>query len=211
MHEIQQKILTLSKNKDLGRLSLRKIGTSIGVDHPQQVKYHLEQLISRGFLEADIFRNNISHVSSLQDKGSLSAIPILGEANAGPATQFADESFAGYLRISRQLLPKHIGKLFGIRVTGDSMNQAEVNNKKIEDGDYVIVDSGRTDPSSGEIVLSIIDDVANIKRLLRDGANKQLVLASDSEKNYTPIYIHEDDHSSYSIGGVVVDVFKKPN
>lgn len=43
------------------------------------------------------------------------------------------------------------------------MNKANVNGKTIEDGDYLIIDSDYRSPRNGDVVLSVIDDMANIK------------------------------------------------
>ncbi len=89
-----------------------------------------------------------------------------------------------------------------------AMNRAMVNGNTIEDGDYLLVDSDQTSPSNGDIVLSVIDDMANIKKYVWDEANNQIVLVSESTKDIPPIYIHEDD--SFMINGKVIQVIKKP-
>ena len=210
MHETQRKILQIARKKELGELSLRQIGELIGVKHPQKVKHHLETLIDRGFLDADAQRQRIRRVSPQPQKDGLFAIPILGNANAGPATAFADEDVAGYLRISKQLVPKSTGNLFAIKVSGESMNRASVRNKNIENGDFVIVDPQKKTPETGDVILSIIGDVANIKRFTRDQSNNQIILSSESNQDFAPIYIHEEDQSDYQVAGTIVDVFKKP-
>lgn len=210
MHQTQRKILDLAKSQDLGKLSLRQIGASIEVEHPQKVKYHLEKLIKKGLLEANSGRDKIQRIPTRQEKGGLFAIPILGSANAGPAMTFADEAILGHLRISKQLVPNASDKLFAIRVSGESMNKSQVNGKFIQDGDFIIVDADNVDPPNGSVVLSVIGDVANIKRFTRDDENKQVVLTSESDHEFAPIYIHQEDQSDYLIAGVVVDVFKKP-
>jgi repressor LexA len=88
------------------------------------------------------------------------------------------------------------------------MNQSIVNGNNIEDGDYLIIDSSDTSPSSGDVVLSIIDEMANIKKYIWDEENNQIVLVSESTKDIPPIYIHEDD--SFMINGKVIQVIKKP-
>jgi repressor LexA len=88
------------------------------------------------------------------------------------------------------------------------MNQSVVNGNNIEDGDYLIIDSSDTSPSSGDVVLSIIDEMANIKKYVWDETNNQIVLVSESTKDIPPIYIHEDD--SFMINGKVIQVIKKP-
>jgi len=90
------------------------------------------------------------------------------------------------------------------------MNRADIEGKTIEDGDYVIIDSEQKNPKNGEYVLSIIDDVANIKRYFEDKKNKQVVLLSESRANFLPIYIHPREIPEYLVGGKVIQVIKKP-
>ena len=51
MHELQQKILQIAKEVDLSKCGLRKLGNLIGEGHPQKIKYHLEQLENKKFVE----------------------------------------------------------------------------------------------------------------------------------------------------------------
>ena len=86
-----------------------------------------------------------------------------------------------------------------------------VKGNTIEDGDFVIIDKNDKNPNNGDYVLSIIDDVANIKKFVRDRKNKQIILLSESTEDLPPIYIHPKDFSEYIIGGKVIQVIKKPN
>ena len=88
------------------------------------------------------------------------------------------------------------------------MNRATIDGKKIENGDYVIVDVDDKNVKNGDIVLSIIDGMANIKRLFVDHENNQVVLMADSTKEFPPIYIHADD--DFMVNGKVIQVIKKP-
>lgn len=209
MNDAMKKILSLAKNKDLGKMSYREIGRELGGIHPQTVKNSIEKLIAAGMLTADVNRNVIRKVDPSKATGSLVPIPIFGSANAGPATIFADETLQGYLQISKSLLPKNVKRIFAVRVSGNSMNNAKVKGNFIEDGDYVLVDASQTDPTDG-IVLSTIDDVANIKRLAREEKNGRIILSSDSKEDFAPIYIDADDTETYRINGVVIDVMKNP-
>ena len=51
MHKIQQNILKLSGEKNLGAMTLREIGEQIGEKYPQKIKHHLTQLEKKGFLK----------------------------------------------------------------------------------------------------------------------------------------------------------------
>jgi SOS-response transcriptional repressor LexA len=124
-------------------------------------------------------------------------------------TIFAEQNFQGFLRISAKLLDRSAPDgLYAIKADGTSMNRADVNGKKIEDGDYVIVDSRRRSPRNNQIVVAIVDNKATIKRFIDDRQNGQIVLQADSSFDYAPIYLHPDD--DFAISGTVVDVVKKP-
>jgi len=88
------------------------------------------------------------------------------------------------------------------------MNCATVGGKAIDDGDYVVIDGENRTPEDGDLVLSVIDGMANIKRYRFDRENNQIVLLSESTQSFSPIFIHPDD--DYEINGKVVQVVKKP-
>jgi len=208
MHKIQENILNIVESKNLSGLTLREIGELVGEKFPQKIKHHLDQLEKKGFLVIDSKNKKIErkiHTSSI--KSNMLSVPIVGAANCGPATIFANENIEGYIKISKSLLKK-CKNIFAIRAQGLSMNKSVVNGNNIEDGDYLIIDSSDTSPSSGDVVLSIIDEMANIKKYVWDEENNQIVLVSESTKDIPPIYIHEDD--SFMINGKVIQVIKKP-
>ena len=208
MHKIQEEILKLMQTKNLGQMTLREIGLSLNEKFPQKIKHHLDQLQRKGFIKIDKRNRSITrNDSGPRGKSSLLSIPIVGAANCGPATIFANENIEGYLKISKKILKK-FQNIFAIRAQGLSMNRAEINGQIIEDGDYLLVDSSYTSPSNGDVILSVIDDMANIKKYVWDEANNQIVLVSESTKDIPPIYIHEDD--SFMINGKVIQVIKKP-
>ena len=208
MHKIQEKLLELSKKVNLKGKSLREIGELVGVDNqPQKVKHHLAQLEKKGFIDLLGGGSNIRRVE--KSMGGLIPVPILGTADCGEASMFADGNIEGYLKVSPTMLKKK-NNIFAIRATGFSMNKANVNGESIDQGDFVIVDSENKNPRNGDYVLSIIDGVANIKKINIDEKRKQIVLLSESSKDYLPIYIHAEDSSCYYVGGKVLQVIKKP-
>lgn len=219
MHPIQGKLLDLSKRENLAKLSLREMARNIGMpnESPQKIKHHLLQLQKRGFLRIDRFKGVMERSSEtpswakglLQKTAQLFSIPIIGTANCGSATIFAEQNFQGFLKISSKLISrtKPTG-LFAIKADGSSMNRAEINGKTIEDGDYIIIDKESLDARTGDIVLAIIDNKATVKRFIDDRQNGQVVLKADSSFDYEPIYLHPDDE--FSINGKVISVIKKP-
>lgn len=191
-------------------MSLRKIAELIGAKgKPQIAKYHLQQLEKAGLIQMNLEQNILkivkkgyNHVS----KSPLFAIPIVGAANCGPATMYADQKIEKYLKISSNLLPRNKNRLFAIVADGDSMNRANINEKNIESGDYVLVDCESKSYSNGNIVLAVIDGLATIKEFYRDTKNNRITLRALSDHEYMPIYLSESD--DFVINGKVVDVIK---
>lgn len=210
MHEIQERLLEISSKVNLSGLSLREIGELIGISHPQRVKHHLDQLAKKGLVHVGNAKAAVKKTKKWsKSEDGLIAVPIVGAANCGPAELFADQNIEGYLRISSRILMKK-NEVFIIKAVGSSMNRASVNGERIEDGDYVVVDATIKHPNNGDYVVSVIDDVANIKRFYKDPKHHQIMLLSESTTPYPPIYIHQDDMESYVVAGRVVQVIKKP-
>lgn len=208
MHILQEKLLQLIKQSPIGNYTLREIGEKVGEKFPQKIKHHLDQLEKKGLIRQDRANGIIEAKGAGKISNSnLISVAIVGAANCGPATIFANSNIEGYLKISSALLHKR-KNIFAIRAQGLSMNNATVGGKKIEDGDYLIIDSDDITPRSGDIILSVIDSMANIKRYIWDEENNQVVLVSDSTRDFPPIYIHEDD--SFIVNGKVIQVIKKP-
>lgn len=220
MHPIQKKLFDLSKKENLAQLTLREMAKRIGMpnESPQKIKHHLLQLQKKRFLSLNrikgVMETSLSEpgwAKGLLKKASrLFSIPIVGTASCGPATIFAEQNIEGFLRVSSKLVGrvKPTG-LYAIRADGSSMNRAEIAGKKIEDGDFVIIDSLARTPRTNDVVLAIIDNNATVKRLIDDRRNGQIVLKADSSFDYAPIYLHPDDQ--FSINGKVIQVIKKPN
>ncbi len=208
MHKIQLNILELSKTNNLGQMTLREIGKHIGEKFPQKIKHHLTQLEKKGFLKIAKLTGTIKRTEPGKiAETSLLSIPILGTADCGPATFYADTNFEGYLKISSALLKKK-KDVYAIKASGLSMNRTDIDGKNIEDGDYIIVESTNKKPENGDVIVSVFDGVANIKKFHFDHENNRVVLVSESSKEFPPIFIHEDD--DFNVTGLVTQVIKKP-
>lgn len=206
MHKIQEQLLELSQKYDLKKMGLRQIGRLINVDHPQKVKFHMKKL---GLLEGEHkkFRSLIKRPSSKKSK--VFFIPIVGLANCGDASVFAESKIENMLPVSSKLIStNHTDHLFAVKAVGSSMNHADINGKSIENGDYVIIDSEDKDAKNNDYVLSIINGLANIKKFIKDDQHNQIILKSESDKFFPPIHIHEDDLDDYIVNGKVIQVVK---
>ncbi len=205
MHKLQEKLLRTIERKNLSGMTLRDIGSLVGEQSAQKIKHHLSQLSKKGFIAYNTAKREVRKMQEISKEGLVS-LPIVGSANCGPATIFADENITGYLKVSKKMAPRG-GKLFVLRAEGNSMNKANIKGKSIEDGDFVLVDAEQQNPEPGRYIVTVIDDLANIKKFVPDAKNKRIILKSESTKDYLPIFIHEND--KYKFSGRVIDVIKK--
>jgi len=212
MHRIQKQILDLiATHEDFGSYSLRKIAEMIGAEgKPQTAKYHLQQLEKDGLIQMNLEAGIIKLVKRGYAKASMSPIyslPVVGSANCGPATIFAEQNIDQYLKVSSSMLPRNKKGLYALIADGDSMNLAEVEKgKTIESGDFILVDSEYKSYKNGDIVVAVIDGLATIKRYREDKENKMIILEANSTYKYLPIFIHEGD--DFQISGKVVGIIK---
>lgn len=209
MNPIQQKLLDIAKLENIEQLRRVDLMAMVGCEYPSQITHHMNQLIKRG----DLVRKAGRLVPALATDSGLVRIPIMGEADCGEATKFADGRITDYLSVSPSIFSaKSTDNIFALVARGDSMNKAKVNGvtgKEIENGDYIIIEKKDAYmPEDGEIVVSDIGGLANVKRFKRDPANNRLLLLSDSlrQQDFAPIIISEND--DYNILGKVVDVVK---
>ena len=190
MHKLQEKLLRAIGRESLSGMTLRDIGGLVGEKSAQKIKHHLTQLSKNGFIAYNPAKREIRRVQEVSKEGFVS-LPIVGSANCGPATIFADENITGYLKVSKKLVPRG-GKLFVLRAEGSSMNRAKINEKNIEDGDFVIVDAEQQNPESGQYLISVIDEMANIKKF---------VLDRKKQKDYSQIGIYKGLSSNFCSPG----------
>lgn len=129
------------------------------------------------------------------------AIPLVGEAPAG-SLMIAEENREGWVQLPLQWLSPPSAKHFLLRIKGDSMNQAVVNDEHLENGDLVVVEQ-RPTANPGEIIVALVDGQATIKRLTK-GNGYWILKPESSNKTHSPIVLTED----FQIQGVVTRVLK---
>jgi len=102
----------------------------------RSVFLYLNALEEKGFIK----RSSKSKGIELKNyaKKSFIDVPVLGMANAGSPTFFAEQNIEGYLKVSKALLRNK--EVFAVRVFGDSMNLSKINGKKIKEDDLILVD-----------------------------------------------------------------------
>lgn len=207
MLSIKDKLLILLKDQGAVPLKYREIGRRIGEKYPQTVKHHIETLKEQKLV---VEKNGLLTLNkkSESNEGFLN-LPFYGMASCGPATAFADDKIEGYIKISRNALPKgNTNNFYLVRASGNSMNKAKIGlkHRHIEDGDIVIINAKEQNPENGDYIVSVIDGYANIKKFTYNPDDNQVVLISESTDKYFPILLHEND--SLAIAGKVVEVLK---
>ncbi|MDA3815363.1 MAG: hypothetical protein PF549_03275 [Patescibacteria group bacterium] len=191
--------------------SIRELGRELvkfGLDlkSTKSIQIYLKKLENKGFIKKNKERKYdfIGACESL-----LVNIPIYGGANAGAPTLIGEQYLQGTLKISKNLLRG--GKeddYFAVEVSGSSMNKSSINRKKIESGDFVIIDSGYKNykGDGSEKVLAIIDGLATIKTFKKIEEDMIGLFPESTEKKHRPIFISQED--DFIINGRVVDVLK---
>ena len=121
-------------------------------------------------------------------------IPVLGNIAAGTPVEAIQNE------VSRIPLPSNIeknGEFFGLKVQGDSMIEAGIN-----DGDTVIVKKTDT-ADNGKIVVALIDDhEAMLKRIRRKG---KTVALESANRNYETKIFGPD---RVKVQGILVSLYR---
>ncbi len=203
MNVIQQKLLDLARVYDLRSMKRVDLLQMVEGEYPSQITHHMNQLIKRG----DLVLSGNKLIPSIRLAAGFFTVPVMGEADCGEATKFANGNIIDNIVISPSLVKsKYPERLYSLIARGDSMNKAKVNGENIEDGDFVLVE--KIDgymPKQNDIVVSNIGGLANIKKFHRE--TNRIVLLPDSYRgDYYPIFI--DSNDEFSVEGKVVGVVK---
>jgi len=172
------------------------------VKSSRSVFRYLNSLESEGFIKRSSKRKGVE--LKVPRKESFVDVPVYGSANAGKPTMVAEQNMEGYLKISTRLVNKK--DIFAIQVFGNSMDECKINGKNIEDGDYILVETGKF--NVGDKVLAIIDGLATVKSLARIDKKTMVLLPISSNKKNQPIYLTQED--DFLINGRVIEVLKRP-
>ena len=128
------------------------------------------------------------------NKSNDTEIPVLGKIAAGTPVEAIQNE------VSRIPLPANIekdGEFFGLKVQGDSMIEAGIN-----DGDTVIVKKADT-ADNGKIVVALIDDhEAMLKRIRRKG---KTVALESANRNYETKIFGPD---RVKVQGILVSLYR---
>ena len=127
-------------------------------------------------------------------KKNINEIPVLGKIAAGTSIEAIQNE------VSRITLPEELSKNgdhFGLKVSGDSMIEAGIN-----DGDTVVIKKTNT-ANNGQIVVALIDDhEAMLKRIRKKG--KVVALESANKRDETKIF----GPDRVKVQGVLVSLYR---
>ena len=133
-------------------------------------------------------------LDSSNQKNNVNEIPVLGKIAAGTSIEAIQNE------VSRIVLPQALsnkGEHFGLKISGDSMIEAGIN-----DGDTVIVRKTNT-ANNGQIVVALIDDhEAMLKRIRKKG---KVVALESANKSYETKIFGSD---RVKIQGVLVSLYR---
>lgn len=184
--------------------SLSELQQLLKINTKRGVVNHLIALERKGFIIRTSEARGIQIVEE-EEYEYLLGIPILGYANAGTPLAIAEEDRLGVLHVDKKLLKKK-RDLFALVVKGDSMNQRKINEKSLNDGNYIVV-SKSDEVRNGDVVLAVLDNSATVKTIKYEKDMIVLYPQSDNPK-HNPIYLNK--YSNGLINGKVVMVLEKP-
>ena len=191
--------------------TIREIGGAVNISSTSVVNYNLTKLKERGLLERDAevsrglrltekvtetaeqARESVSR--AVQKAGTavsnMFRVPLIGNIVAGSPIEVGNGDFSVYdeedaIELSSSMIPGRHDDLFALRVSGDSMIDAMVN-----DGDIVIMRK-ENDARNGDMVaVWLSDDTTTLKYFYREGNNQ--VRLQPANPTMDPIYVDGED------------------
>ena len=129
-------------------------------------------------------------------KVRITDVPIYGQIPAGMST-LSEQTIEGHVSLdARSANVSKNGRIFALRVRGDSMIGAH-----ILDGDIVILED-RKDVQNGDIVAGLIDGETTLKRYVVEHGRPYLKAENPRYPNLTPV-------RELKIQGVMVSLVRK--
>ncbi len=203
--------------------TIREIGKAVGINSTSVVNYNLTRLEEKRYLDRDpdVSRglrltekadsvvqaiNNVAGTAAATIRDAvdrLVKIPLVGDIVAGKPVTTGNDGFGTYdeddaVELSRSMLAGKTEDLFALRVRGDSMIDAMVN-----DGDIVIM-RPQYEARNGEMVaVWLRNDTTTLKHYYYEGNRIRLQPANPTME---PIYV---DPAEVQIQGRVLMVLRQ--
>jgi repressor LexA len=200
--------------------TIREIGKAVGINSTSVVNYNLGKLEEKGFLDRDpdVSRGlrltekveglslSVSHAATAVRNAvdRFVKIPLVGDIVAGKPVTTGNDSFSTYdeedaIELSRTMLAEKPDGLFALKVRGDSMIDAMVN-----DGDIVVM-RPQYEAKNGEMVAVWLrnDATTTLKHFYNEGERVRLQPANPTME---AIYV---DPAEVQIQGRVLMVLRQ--
>jgi repressor LexA len=219
LSERQQNILSYIATYigDSGRPpTIREIGGATEITSTSVVNYNLNKLREKGYVarDAEVSRGlrltdkaeELMGMPSVMQSESLVRLPMAGNIVAGEPISVGNDSFETYddedaIEVARSMLPARLNDLYALRVSGDSMIDAMVN-----DGDIVILHKQIT-ASDGDMVAAwLVDDSTTTLKHFHAEPKEKRVRLQPANRTMDPIYV---DPAQLEIQGKVVLVIRQ--
>lgn len=186
--------------------TIREIGKAVGINSTSVVNYNLGRLEEKGYVDRDpdvsrglrltekagLFNKSLSNVAtSFRDAvDRLIRIPLAGDIVAGRPVTTGNDGFDTYdeedaIELSRAMLSEKPEGLFALRVRGDSMIDAMVN-----DGDIVILKPQYEARNGDMVAVWLRNDTTTLKHFYNEGNRIRLQPANPTME---AIYVDTKD------------------
>ncbi len=179
--------------------TIREIGKEVKITSTSVVNYNLSCLEKKGLLEreADVSRGLRLSDHALQKFYQISSqlarlvrVPMLGIIKAGLPIDVGNGDFSTFdegdaIELSASMLPGKQKDLFALRVSGDSMIDAMVN-----DGDIVILKKQETARNGEMVAVWVTPEGTTLKYFHHEGERVRLQPANPT---MDPIYVKPSD------------------
>jgi repressor LexA len=181
--------------------TIQELATALNVKSTRTAVRYLRMLEEDGSLERRGARGVHLHRGPSHEEDTVS-VPLVGTVAAG-ALAVADQNIEAWIRIPKTMARPAGGKLFLLRVRGNSMNLATLGKEHVENGDLVLVRQQAT-PENGKIVVASVDGEATLKRYVQ-GPGYGILKPESTEKHHQQVVVTAD----FRIQGVVQAILKR--
>ena len=172
----------------------REISVGVKLKSINSIKKYLDRLENLGYISRKNFKSR--SIELVKQKQETVNFPILGQVAAGQPI-LAEQNIENYLTISKVLIGNlDETALFALRVDGDSMIEAGINN-----GDLAIVHY-QSSVENGEIAVVMVEDRATVKYFFKE---KDKIILRPANELYKPI----ERKDNITIVGKVVAILRK--
>jgi len=167
------------------------------------VTQYLEALEKKWFISRGSWFRSITLWNSVWFQTTLN-IPILWYANAWTPLVEASESNYWVLPVSKTIISWDNKNYFILKVEWTSMNNFDINNKKIENWSYILVKKDEVSLNNSDAFLFIVNNSATIKTYKKD-ADLVYLMPHSKDEYHKPIVLSESDN--IMVNWKIVDVF----